>query len=120
MKGLHLWFPELKKNSSTSSNNNPGAGNSINTNNSSNNGGGSLTPDENQLLNVNPDDYNESNVPPGFDPAPAKPIYVKGSTQEQYKAYMVAKYEYETWENKLLLHKLKLKKQIEELKAKKG
>jgi len=79
-----------------------------------------LTDTENELLNCNPDSFNENNIPPGFDPAPPKPVYVKGSTQEQYKAYMVAKYEYETWENKLILHKIKLKKQVEELKAKRN
>jgi len=79
-----------------------------------------LTGSEEELLKLKPDDFSDSNLPPGFDPAPAKPVYVKGSTQEQYKAYMVSKYEYETWENKLILYKIKVKKQIEELKAKKG
>jgi len=60
-------------------------------------------------------DFNENKLPPGFEKPPAKPVYKEGSTREEYKAYMVAKYEYETWENKVVLYNIKLKKKIEEL-----
>jgi len=81
---------------------------------------GDLSDDDEQIMALYPDDFSDTNLPPGFDPPPAKPVYVKGSTQEQYKAYMVAKYEYETWENKLILYKIKVKKQQQEIKAKRG
>lgn len=37
-------------------------------------------------------------------------------TEDEYKAFMVQKYEYETWENKLILWKIKLKRRIDEFK----
>jgi len=83
-------------------------------------GAGDLTQDEEEIMALSPDEFSDTNLPPGFDPAPARPVYVKGSTQEQYKMYMVAKYEYETWENKLILYKIKVKKQQQEIKAKRG
>jgi len=61
-------------------------------------------------------DFNEHRLPPGFEKSPVKPVYKEGSTREEYKAYMVAKYEYETWENKLVLFNIKLKKKLDELK----
>jgi len=64
----------------------------------------------------NPDSFTESNLPPNFEKPPPKAVYKEGSTREEYKAYMVAKYEYETWENKLVLFKIKLKKKLEEIK----
>jgi len=76
--------------------------------------------DEDDLLSINPDDYNENNLPPGFDPPPKIPIYKKECSTEEYKAYMLARYEYETWENKLLLYKLKLNQQIEDIKQKRA
>jgi len=63
----------------------------------------------------NPDSFTENNLPPNFEKPPPKAVY-EGSTREEYKAYMVAKYEYETWENKLVLFKIKLKKKLEEIK----
>jgi hypothetical protein len=60
-------------------------------------------------------DFNENKLPPGFEKPPVKPVYKEGSTREEYKAYMVAKYEYETWENKVVLFNIKLKKKLEEL-----
>jgi len=64
----------------------------------------------------NPDSFTETNLPPNFEKPPPKAVYKEGSTREEYKAYMVAKYEYETWENKLVLFKIKLKKKLEEIK----
>jgi hypothetical protein len=61
-------------------------------------------------------DFNEHRLPPGFEKPPVKPVYKEGSTREEYKAYMVAKYEYETWENKLVLFNIKLKRKLDELK----
>jgi hypothetical protein len=61
-------------------------------------------------------DFNENRLPPGFEKPPVKPTYKEGSTREEYKAYMVAKYEYETWENKLVLFNIKLKKKLDEIK----
>jgi len=61
-------------------------------------------------------DFNENRLPPNFEKPPAKPIYKEGSTREEYKAYMIAKYEYETWENKLVLFNIKLKKKLDEIK----
>jgi len=61
-------------------------------------------------------DFNENKLPPGFEKPPTKPVYKEGSTREEYKAYMVAKYEYETWENKLVLFNIKLKKKLDEIK----
>jgi hypothetical protein len=84
-------------------------------------GGGNLTAEEEAILSLGPiDSYNEQNLPPGFDKGPGKPHFEKGGTEEQYKAYMIAKYEYETWENKLVLWKIKTKKRVAEVKAKAG
>jgi len=64
----------------------------------------------------NPDSFSESNLPPNFEKSPPKAVYKEGSTREEYKAFMVAKYDYETWENKLVLFKIKLKKKLDEIK----
>jgi len=83
--------------------------------------GANLTAEEEGLLKLGPmDTYNENNLPPGFDRGPPKPHFEKGGTEEQYKAYMIQKYEYETWENKLVLWKIKTKKRIVEIKQKVG
>jgi len=83
--------------------------------------GAPLTADEEQLLQLgNVDAFNEQNLPPNFERGPLKPHFEKGGTEEQYKAYMITKYEYETWENKLILWKIKTKKRIAEIKQKHG
>jgi len=69
-----------------------------------------LPEDEDELIKINPDSFNENNLPPGFEAAPQKPLFKQGGTEAEYKAYMVQRYEYETWENKLTLYKIKLKK----------
>jgi len=79
-----------------------------------------LTPEEERLLKIDPEVYNINNLPPGFDPPPKLPLINKECSSEEYKAFMVAKYEFETWENKLILYKIKLKKQIDEIKKKRG
>jgi len=76
--------------------------------------------DEDQILAINPDDYSVNNLPPALDPPPPLPVYKKECSVEEHKAYMIAKYEYETWENKLILYKIKLKQQIEEIKKRRG
>lgn len=82
---------------------------------------GVLTPEEEALLALGDiDQYNETNLPPGFEKGPPKPHFEKGGTEEQYKAYMIAKYEYETFENRIVLWKIKTKKRIEEIKKKAG
>lgn len=82
--------------------------------------GAGLTAEEEEVLSWNVDSYNEQNLPPYFEKAPPKPQFEKGGTEEQYKAYMVAKYEYETWENKLVLWRIKTKKRQEEIRRKMG
>jgi hypothetical protein len=83
--------------------------------------GANLTAEEEGLLKLGPmDTYNENNLPPSFEKGPPKPHFEKGGTEEQYKAYMIQKYEYETWENKLVLWKIKTKKRIVEIKQKAG
>ena len=37
---------------------------------------------------------------------PDKPIYEGGGSEAEYKAYMVARLEYETWENRTLKRKM--------------
>jgi len=72
------------------------------------------------VLKLNPDSYNEQNLPPNFERPPGptgqKPVAPKpGSvTEDEYKQWMKDKYEYETWENKLILWKIKLKRRIAE------
>lgn len=72
------------------------------------------------VLTMNPADYTVDNLPYGFEqppcpkPGPRRPDF----TQEEYKAYMRTKYEYETWENKLILWNVKLKRRIDECKPK--
>lgn len=75
------------------------------------------TSEDAQLLSQDPDSWNESNVPPGFEPAPPSPVFRQGGSREEYKAFMLAKYNYEAWQNKLLLHKKKVRAQIDQIKA---
>jgi len=49
-----------------------------------------------------------NNIPVGYPTAPAKPVLKPGASNEEYKAYMVQKYEYEEWENRLLLAQRKV------------
>jgi hypothetical protein len=80
-----------------------------------------LSADDEAILRLGPiDSYNETNLPPNFEKGPPKPHFEKGGTEEQYKAYMIAKYEFETWENKLVLWKIKTKKRVQEVKQKAG
>jgi hypothetical protein len=67
---------------------------------------------------MNADAFSETNLPPQFEPAPVKPVAQSRSemTEDSYKQYMVRKYEYETWENKLILWKIKLRRRQDELK----
>eukprot|EP01127_Copromyxa_protea_P016014 TRINITY_DN469_c0_g1_i10.p2 TRINITY_DN469_c0_g1~~TRINITY_DN469_c0_g1_i10.p2 ORF type:complete len:427 (-),score=118.77 TRINITY_DN469_c0_g1_i10:78-1358(-) len=71
-------------------------------------------------LSLNADSFNENNPPPAFEAPPPKPVAQPRSemTEESYKAFMVKKYEYETWENKLILWKIKLKRRQDEVKVK--
>jgi hypothetical protein len=83
--------------------------------------GANLSAEEEGLLKLGPlDSYNENNLPPNFERGPPKPHFEKGGTEDQYKAYMIQKYEFETWENKLVLWKIKTKKRIAEIKQKAG
>jgi len=68
------------------------------------------------VLKLDPNSYSETNLPPNFEPQPTKPQAKQGMTEEEYKAFMVQKYEFETWENKLILWKIKLKRRIDEFK----
>jgi hypothetical protein len=45
--------------------------------------------------------------------APTKPVLPPGASEEQYKKYMMDKYEYEAWENKIILLARKLRKEHE-------
>jgi len=47
-------------------------------------------------------------------PAPPKPTFRPGGTEEEYKQYMVAKYDYETWENSIILLARKLRNQAQQ------
>lgn len=49
-----------------------------------------------------------NNIPAGYPAAPPKPVLKPGASNEEYKAYMVQKYEYEEWENRLLLVQRKI------------
>jgi hypothetical protein len=50
-------------------------------------------------------------LPPGHPPPPfPKPEFKPGGTREEYKAYMIARYEYEAWENSVILAHRKLAK----------
>jgi len=53
---------------------------------------------------IMPEDMDTTVLPPGFEAEPALPNFIKGGTEEQYKAYMVSKLKHETWENQLLLY----------------
>jgi hypothetical protein len=67
---------------------------------------------------MNPDSYNENNLPYGFEkpPCPKPGPRNPSMSNDEYKEYMRQKYEYETWENKLILWKVKLKRRIDECK----
>eukprot|EP01128_Nolandella_sp_AFSM9_P000174 TRINITY_DN1033_c0_g1_i3.p1 TRINITY_DN1033_c0_g1~~TRINITY_DN1033_c0_g1_i3.p1 ORF type:complete len:400 (-),score=105.57 TRINITY_DN1033_c0_g1_i3:124-1323(-) len=81
--------------------------------------GSHLTASEETFLGYDIDSFDENHLPPDFDAYPGgKPRFAEGGTEEAYKAYMIAKYEYETWENKLILWKIRAKKRQGELKAK--
>lgn len=69
-------------------------------------------------LTMNPDSYNENNLPYGFEKPPCPKPGPRNPTMsnEEYKEYMRNKYEYETWENKLILWRVKLKRRIDECK----
>eukprot|EP01112_Ceratiomyxa_fruticulosa_P018340 TRINITY_DN5841_c1_g1_i1.p1 TRINITY_DN5841_c1_g1~~TRINITY_DN5841_c1_g1_i1.p1 ORF type:complete len:107 (-),score=30.09 TRINITY_DN5841_c1_g1_i1:104-424(-) len=44
-------------------------------------------------------------------PYPTKPVFVAGGSEDVYKAYMRQKYEYELWENSIILLGRKLRQQ---------
>jgi len=69
-------------------------------------------------LKLNPADYSIDNLPEGFEKAPcAKPGPRNPEmSQEQYKEWMRVKYEFDAWENKLILWKIKLGRRIDECK----
>lgn len=55
------------------------------------------------------DDITETNLPPGFPEAPAKPVpLAKGASEDEYKAWMKLKYDREGWDNKLILYKIRM------------
>lgn len=72
--------------------------------------------DDDFLLNCNPDDYNINNLPPGYPPAPEKPVFDPDGTEEDYKDFMIAKLEYERWENRIIVYKRKLAERIADRK----
>jgi len=74
------------------------------------------------VLKMNPADYSIDNLPYGFEKAPCEKPGVRRPdfTEEEYKAYMRQKYEYEAWENKLILWTVKLKRRIDECKKETG
>eukprot|EP01128_Nolandella_sp_AFSM9_P002529 TRINITY_DN12894_c0_g1_i1.p1 TRINITY_DN12894_c0_g1~~TRINITY_DN12894_c0_g1_i1.p1 ORF type:complete len:694 (-),score=154.81 TRINITY_DN12894_c0_g1_i1:174-2255(-) len=83
-------------------------------------GGGSadLTASEEELLTLDIDSLNENNLPPNFSGYPGgRPTFEEGGSEEAYKQFMISKYEYETWENKLILWKIKAKKRVAGIKA---
>jgi len=90
------------------------------TNNNTN--GGEYDPfnDDTFLMECDPDSYNKNNVPPGYPQAPFVMKFEKGQSEEIYKEFMRQKYEYERWENKLILHVRKLKARIAERKKELG
>jgi len=70
-----------------------------------------LLQDDDFVLNCDPDSFSKDNLPPGF---PAAPFLMKfertnNTSEQEYKNFMQQKYEYEGWENKMLLFKRKLK-----------
>jgi len=42
-------------------------------------------------------------------PCPPKPTFSPGGSEEEYKKYMISKYDYEAWENNILLLGRKLR-----------
>jgi len=44
-------------------------------------------------------------------PAPPKPAFRPGGSEDEYKKYMVEKYEFEAWENQVILLGRKLRQQ---------
>jgi len=44
-------------------------------------------------------------------PCPPKPSFSPGGTEEEYKRYMISKYDYEAWENNIILLSRKLRTQ---------
>lgn len=57
------------------------------------------------------DSIDESNLPEGYPPAPPMPVLEKGCSNDEYKEYMIKKYEREQWDNRLILYKRKLAEQ---------
>eukprot|EP01130_Rhizamoeba_saxonica_P008736 TRINITY_DN3531_c0_g1_i1.p1 TRINITY_DN3531_c0_g1~~TRINITY_DN3531_c0_g1_i1.p1 ORF type:complete len:174 (-),score=34.93 TRINITY_DN3531_c0_g1_i1:42-563(-) len=53
---------------------------------------------------VNIEDIDKTNLPDGFEPEPHQPHLPNNATEEEYKDFMREKYEYERWENKLILY----------------
>lgn len=47
-------------------------------------------------------------------PIPPVPQLIPGASEEQYKKYMIDKFEYEAWENKIILLGRKLRKEHED------
>eukprot|EP01124_Arcella_intermedia_P012802 TRINITY_DN1917_c0_g1_i1.p1 TRINITY_DN1917_c0_g1~~TRINITY_DN1917_c0_g1_i1.p1 ORF type:complete len:724 (-),score=144.71 TRINITY_DN1917_c0_g1_i1:81-2252(-) len=78
------------------------------------------TLDEEWLLTVDPDKYNSKHLPPGFESPPAVLPLPDNYTDAQLSDFMASSFAYETWENKLLLYKVNLKKEIENAKKKRA
>eukprot|EP00178_Gracilaria_changii_P017955 TRINITY_DN51245_c0_g1_i1.p1 TRINITY_DN51245_c0_g1~~TRINITY_DN51245_c0_g1_i1.p1 ORF type:complete len:106 (+),score=23.68 TRINITY_DN51245_c0_g1_i1:38-355(+) len=47
------------------------------------------------------------------DPAPPKPVPKQGLSEDEYKQYMREKYDYEAWENSVILLSRKLRKEAD-------
>lgn len=47
-------------------------------------------------------------------PCPPKPTFSPGGTENEYKRYMLAKYDYEAWENNLILLSRRLRTQAQQ------
>lgn len=57
------------------------------------------------------DEINENNLPEGYPKPPPIPVYNNNGSEEEYKQYMIQRYEREQWENALIVYKRKLKEQ---------
>jgi len=112
--------PPTNTNTTNTTNNTTNSNNTNNTDNGTGTGEYDPFKDDDHLLKCNPDSYNKNNVPPGYPQPPFVMKYEKGQTEDIYKEFMRQKYEYERWENKLILHIRKLKARIVERKKELG
>lgn len=61
------------------------------------------------LTTIPADEIHEGNLPDDYPAPPPVPVYKEGGTSEEYKEFMILRYEREQWENQLIVYKRKLK-----------